>query len=397
MWQLLVLTLSAASVSCVRRNLFPSDYTPISVSPDENIADQTAKVVKHYDSPRHTPLWVKNDLLRLYNSDPRFVEKILAALEDPHRRDRGSLISALGLLGGRASAAVPRLMAVVSKQRPLPHTDEEIEIMRRMAQWESRTPENAYVGSAAQALGGIGRPAVKPMLRLLETAPPEQARDIVFYFDAFGSDAKVAVPVLLDRLKRTEDDGDLIELLRMVRRIDRGALRSKQARAVRDRVLAAAASADESTATRAIALLPQLGVPAARAVPATVRALAAALQRDPNVGLGGLAFVQATRAYRGDVLPHLLPLTTDPDPRVRQAAVALLATPGVASSRAVPSIIRALTDPEPKVRTTAADALGTLGGRAHAAVPALEKAAAGDESETVRTDARNALEQIRRG
>lgn len=398
-WTALVLLFGVGCVSCARRNAFPSDYSPIVVSHGDDVVDLTAKVVRHYDSPRHTPSWVKNDLRRLYDSDPRYVEKILAALDDPHRDDRAGLIAALGFLGGRASAAVPRLMAVVSQQRPLPLTEEEAASIRASAPYvdPGRTPENAFVGSAAQALGGIGRPAVKPMLRLLETAPPEQARDIVFYFDSFGRDAKAAVPVLIERLPRTADDGEFIELLRMIRRIDPGALRSKRVRAFRGRVLAAASSADESTATRALALLPALGVPAERAVPATVRAFAAAIERGPDVGLGGLAFFRVIRPYRSDALPHLLPLANDRDPRVRRAAVALMASPGVASARAVPTLARALDDPDEQVRVTAADALGALGGRARGAIVALEHAAAADESQEVRTDARNALKRIRGG
>lgn len=81
----------------------------------------------------------------------------------------------------------------------------------------------------------------------------------------------------------------------------------------------------------------------------------------------------------------------DPEPRVRQAAVAGLGE--IADRRALPLLRkRLLQDPDPGVRTEAAFRLGKLGGSAD--VPSLEKAVKADSSSSVHIWAQWAINQI---
>ncbi|MCU0515004.1 MAG: HEAT repeat domain-containing protein, partial [Anaerolineae bacterium] len=88
------------------------------------------------------------------------------------------------------------------------------------------------------------------------------------------------------------------------------------------------------------------------------------------------------------MVPHLLPLLTDPDTGVRRLVAAALAEAG---ATAVPGLLRLLQDPRPDVRRIAAGVLGRT--RDRSAVPALVACLA-DPSVDMRAMAITALGQL---
>ncbi|MEX0700946.1 MAG: HEAT repeat domain-containing protein [Planctomycetales bacterium] len=152
-------------------------------------------------------------------------------------------------------------------------------------------------------------------------------------------------------------------------------------------------SGDEATRQFAAMRLAQLGIDAAPAADALVKALA-----DPspvvrvNAGSALSILEDARRAQAVPVLAKLL--DGQPEYIARTAAIAL-GNFEEQAAEAVPALGQALSADDAELRKWAASTLGRIGPPAQAAAPALEKLAANDEDAEVRAAAREALERLR--
>jgi HEAT repeat protein len=118
-------------------------------------------------------------------------------------------------------------------------------------------------------------------------------------------------------------------------------------------------------------------------------------QRQPGV----VSYLGELREGAEPLVPTLIELLHDADPRVRSDAADILGSIGPGSRPAVPALVERLReDSDPRVRAQAALALGALGPDAQEAVPALTEAlndtATTGGSEEVSDAAARALEQI---
>jgi hypothetical protein len=154
-----------------------------------------------------------------------------------------------------------------------------------------------------------------------------------------------------------------------------------------DALLAGLDDADPHVRAVCAAALPQVGVPAERAVPA----LLARLETDQRV-----QFVDAVGEYRGEAREAVGPLVqlvenAASDADLRRSAVWALGRIGPDAAAALPVLLRCLSDDRVSVREAAAGTIGMLGAPARdQGIPALIAALA-DAGPVVRC---NALESL---
>jgi HEAT repeat protein len=146
-----------------------------------------------------------------------------------------------------------------------------------------------------------------------------------------------------------------------------------------------------------LAVIAVLGCGAGKEEPVQVRipALIKALG-DPDAGVRGRAAAELGRIgpEARDAVPALIAALGEANADVRASAAEALGEIGPQEEEVVPALIAALDDPENFVRASAAWALGNIGPKAKQAAPKLKRLAEKDPDESVRHDAREAIEKI---
>lgn len=153
-------------------------------------------------------------------------------------------------------------------------------------------------------------------------------------------------------------------------------------------LLAGLTDSDPHVRAVCAAVLPQVGVPAERAVPA----LLARLEAEPQPH-----YIAALGEYRGGASAAVEPLMqlvrdVSADADLRREAVWTLGQIGPDAAEALPVLLAALSDERPAVREAAAGAIGMLGDAASEEGVAALTVALSDSGPVVR---RNALESLR--
>jgi len=272
---------------------------------------------------------------------------------------------------------------------------------------------------AVRALGRIGDPvAVSAVIGLVERDSNKFVRawgiEALRYFH---SDAKDAVPILIEILKNPDDPAwgvafdslgsigkdavlPLVKLMNdkrlklEVRRKAIWILRSIAGNSHGEDAEGAVPALidtlkDEELRGAAFDALEHTGKYGKPAIPALVELLKSV---SPSQRI-----LIARALYRIDprhpkVVPVMLEGLQDKDPKVRSLAAHDIGL-GPKAPSAVPALIKLLKDKNPDVRLAAAGALWHIGPAAKAAIPALKEALE-DEDESVRHNARHALESI---
>jgi RNA polymerase sigma factor (sigma-70 family) len=184
------------------------------------------------------------------------------------------------------------------------------------------------IGSAAEGLAGIGKPAVPYLVDALKE-PGQRNRAAVFSAIAWlGPDAEAAVPVLIECLGSPKRE---------------------------ERIRAAQAVAS-------------LGPRARAAVPALIEVLKG---RDPGARQTAAYALEQVGPDAKAAVPTLIELLRGPDEAARHEAAGALGGIGTEAKEAVPSLIALLKMEGTGDRWSAAVALGRIGPDAKPAIPAL--------------------------
>ena len=367
------------------------------------------------------------------------VGPLLEVLRDPQESTtaRARAAHSLGLIGPRASVAVPLLIEALEDRR-------------------ERTPfrgENVYYpvcNGAIVALGAIGpdaKAAVPVLAKLLSDGNAWVRSDAIEALAGIGPDAASAVPRLITALGDKEDEETPVKaaktlgeigpaareslpvLIQLLCRLDgdsNSARRDIVTSALvgigpdaisglteayrkadaddRPRIIRALGAVGAGVPTDVYAWLPYLGSHPVRAfgteetrpeevIPTLVEALAdeeGAVRLAAVHGLGSLG--PSAKLSLATVAGAL----QDRDPEVRVAAAVTLMNLGPSAAEAVPALVEALSDRNARVRKAAAWALTVMGPPAEAAVEGLALAATRDRDREVRAAAALALRKIRR-
>jgi HEAT repeat protein len=174
-------------------------------------------------------------------------------------------------------------------------------------------------GDAGDALVRRGEAAVPALVRLLEDSDPTVRTNAAATLGRIGLPARAALPAL-KRLMREETVTTARE--QMARTL--GQVASDQPETI-DELIGYLETGDESTRVLAAEALGAAGQPAARAVPALMRAL------------------------------------VDPSAQLRAEAAEALGSMGPAVRPAIPALLAALNDPDHEVQHSVAEALSRLG------------------------------------
>jgi HEAT repeat protein/lysophospholipase L1-like esterase len=231
-----------------------------------------------------------------------------------------------------------------------------------------------------------GAAAVEPLTKTLDDASPAVRAEAARALGALGPAARSAMPALFARL------ADPRQRVRWEAALALFHLGPRAPESVRP-LIAALESPDVFVRGFAAFSLGSLGKAAHEAVPALITAL----QSEEGYGRGGaaLALAKMGEAAR-EAIPALVSGLESQDPEHRWKAARALGRIGLASDGALEALVRALEqDPDERVRAHAARALGRIGPAATPAARALE-AATRDRVDTVREEARRALQEISR-
>jgi len=228
--------------------------------------------------------------------------------------DRGSAIAVLSLIGPAAKEAVPTLLVAMQDM------------------------DSTVATNAALALGRIGSPAASGLVQALKNSNPRVRGLALGAIKHLGPDAKDAVPVLIEMVKKTNN-----ESVPAIEALGRIGLASSEAVPLLIETLDSKKPAGALNPARiqAVVALGRIGPNAAAAVPALTKLVH---ERDK----GGLVSHHAVEAIGG----------IGPDAKA-----------------AVPALIQILEDEANPARTSAAISLGQIGPKAKDAAPALTKAA----------------------
>jgi HEAT repeat protein len=142
---------------------------------------------------------------------------------------------------------------------------------------------------------------------------------------------------------------------------------------------------------QAVKSLGDMGPKAKEAVPALIKTFG-----DPELRTYAFRALGAIGREAKETVPALIKTLAGPDANVRQGAARALGQIGPKAKDAVPELIRLLGDPDAGVRRGAATALGQIGPESKLAIPELERLAEKDPDESVRQNAHDALEKIRK-
>jgi len=272
---------------------------------------------------------------------PEIVPKLAAALQGDGRDLRDGAAIALAGFGPEARAAIPALV-------------------------EAALDDPAAAGEFARAI--LATKDLEACATLFaDPRMPERQR----FGEALAAAGVDALPHF-DRLRRHADPTVRRESVQLLGRLgDKTVPWLLEAAEDKDPAVASAALRSLGRAVR-----PEL------AIPVLVRAIGDDALRD--------AAVKALRSHGAAARDALDALAADPRPRVRAAALPLLAA---LDESAVASVVGAMTDPDPAVRAAAAGALGMLGATAAPALPGL-RALLEDPDSPVRLAAATALGRL---
>jgi HEAT repeat protein len=252
---------------------------------------------------------------------PEAVEPLIRALRDRDPKVRGGAARALEMLGDRARAAAPALVAALGDKEPPEDPKDSREPTFDFWQREAEPRPSVYQA----ALRAIGPGAVPALVERLE-APEREARVVALRALGFlGDHAKPAVP----RLNALLDDPNL-------------------------RGEAAAALGGIGTRDAIPALIAKLkdDDPGFRA---------RAAETLGRIGWERQAAQYSSRTFaRGAIMP-LVAALKDPDPGVRAAAAGALRDIGSEAAAAVPDLVAVLNDAVAEVRLAALRAFGRVG------------------------------------
>jgi HEAT repeat protein len=238
---------------------------------------------------------------------------------------------------------------------------------------------------AANALAGIGRPAVPGLIEVFKGTPKERAffqvrAGTANALGTIGVSAAEAAPVLADALRDTADPArpQIAFALCRVRPGDQEGLKALQ-EGLQHRL-----SPYRSAAAR---YLGEIGPGAASVVPSLARATG---DEDEGVRESALVAIGRIGRDRRTAVGAAVGALADREANVRKAAVTALGLCLLEPETAVPALVSALGDAAPEVRCETARALREYGEEARSAAPALAKALE-DPNELVRTTAAKAL------
>ncbi|GEM_PF-23583 len=280
---------------------------------------------------------------------PEAIPLLLPVLRNGTRTARLSSLSALEKMaasfGGKASAALPDLVAVLAENRDpvfrelsmyaiqcIGPTREAVPLLAEycLDRIRDEDPERQREGFLLlfhEKMGAVRKAVVPHIVDLLRD--PEEEADIrcwaACFFHGRGEDAALAIPVLLSVL------GD-------------------QSRSLRE---------------SAIRTLGSFGPEARKAVPLIVEALGNEAEILRSAARGALKTI-----CRDSIAP-LLDALDHPKAAIRAGAASVLGSIGEGVVSAVPRLAERLGDEDASVRERAAEALGRMGPGARKAIPAL--------------------------
>ncbi|WP_406695840.1 HEAT repeat domain-containing protein [Singulisphaera sp. Ch08] len=323
---------------------------------------------------------------------PEAVEPLARALRDRDPRVRGGASLALEMLGEKANASIPALIAALSDPEP-PDDLKPPRSKPGFADWSREgepRPSGYYAalratGPAAvpallarlddpdrqnqvralRALGFAGHTAKTAVPRLIALlSDPELRLDAVSALGGIGQEARAAIPTLVTGLK----DPDADFRARTAESLGRIGW-ERQAGQYSSRTVArgavaplAAALKDPAPKVRAAAAraLADIGDEAAIALPELVAQL-----RDPvaDVRLAVLRAFPRLRQSHRPAVETVLGLLNDVDSRVRTATAALIDDDDLGNDVVIARLIAALRDPDAGTRAEAAYKLARTNGR----------------------------------
>jgi HEAT repeat protein len=291
------------------------------------------------------------------------VSTLRATLSDSSTMVRLQAVTALGMIGPAAGAAIPDLMALLAD------SDETVRCC------------------AAEALGKMGEkgPSAVPALAELLEDPSPAVKEAAA--DALGSlkdNAADAVPALVPLLQDREEE------VRQAAAEAIGRIGTLPEQAA-DSLVEGLSSPDNVVRAQTADALGAIGATAEAAAPALVEAL-----EDSNDQVRARAAEALGKIGEGaaDVaVAGLVRALRDSDNWVSALAAEALGEMGEAADAAVPALVRSLRHVNPQVRANAAEALGRMGDSASGAVSALLEAVR-DEDGGVRCQAVRALGEV---
>ncbi len=319
------------------------------------------------------PDWVGDKLARLAGLDSETIKTtklrqrivlLTANLRSPDADDRIRAIEVLGEIGMKAKEAVPVLITALKDQ------DADVR------------------GSAAYALGEIGKEAVPTLIAALEDQEVFARSSAAYALGKIGKEAKEAVPALIKALE-DQDANVRSSAVRALGEIVPGAKEAVLP------LIGTLEDQDANVRSSAVRALGKIGPGAKEAVPALIAALK---DHELNYSNRLTSFPSYTVEALGKIGKEstlaLIEALKDQDSSIRQYAVSALGEIGPGAKEAVPALIEALKDQDSFVRRFAAGALGRIGPEAKEAVPALIEALK-DQDSRIRRSAVSALGRIR--
>jgi HEAT repeat protein len=373
------------------------------------IPDLTAVLV---DSGDELNMWtadtVTDSLVKIGKAS---VPDLMVALANKNNRAPGSVIGALGDLGGDARSAVPLLIPLLANKNlgsiaawAVGRIAKEAKEIIPVLLAATRNQDPTVRSNARYGLLALG-PDTRRVIPFFISALKKSGRDIRSEaISALGKFGMPAVPALIEALH--DDDpgvraGAALAFWHMARAnpniipyqaiiiqqtipVLRAALSDRED-VVRFRAnlalqelspdgkgaprLPPAALNDEDESIREKAVLDLIGTDPAlndRILSVLVGSLKTRRQVGENFNA---AF--AFKKFGKEAIPALITALKDPDPQVRSFAVYILRDMGADARAAVPALINALTDKDPGVHTAAANTLDELKLNINAASPLL--------------------------
>jgi len=294
--------------------------------------------------------WIAESLAKV---GPEAVEPLARALRDRDPRVRGGAARALELMGPRATAAVPVLIAALADHETLA----ELEPARGSSYVDRDREEEPRPSGYDAALRAIGAPAVPALLERLDS-PDRNARVLALSAIGFiGGEAKSAVPRLLSLLNDPH--------IRLEAASALGGI-GPAARAAIPPLLAGLKDPDPAFRARAAETIGRIGWQRQAAQFSTrtvarrsIAPLAAALKdTDPRVRAAAATALRDIGSEAAIRIPDLVLLLCDPVADVRRAALGALPRLDAAATPGPETIGRLLADVDRRVRLAAAKVVG---------------------------------------
>ncbi len=287
------------------------------------------------------------------------VRALIRQLDDADPEVRISAAVALQDFGPAAKSAVPALMKLLKSPR---------------------TPRDLQF-QAADALVGIGGPAVPALVRILKNRPLDPRLLAVRILGRMGPAASPAIPGLMAALE------DPAWELRDRASATLGRIGSAAVPALEK----ALESPSLEIVEAAVTALGEMGAPAARAIPGLLVALRA---KRPSLRWRAAKTLENLGLAAAPAVDGLIELLSDPSPSIRSASAAALGAADGKKRQSVTALQVRLEDSSRMVRLAAARALirlGSMGPEIHAA---LIEALQDEDRLSIRAPALAALQEL---